>query len=210
VKNQIRCLCFDNTFEHEHLVYVATCAPNKKNRKHELQVWSVKNVKCTKKFKITSPEASSCMLIHQHKLWIACGSNLLIYDTNNWSLLHTIEAHKATLRCMLSAGGNVWTGSDDHTIKIWVDDNGKVSRVTNLKTHKRPVLHMCSDGNNHVWSSSVDKKIILWDAKEKKVLRWLLLQQHVADCRLVLVTTQDQKRVLWCGALDGSISVWKE
>merc|ERR1711923_146141 len=53
-------------------------------------------------------------------VWTACGDSIVrAFDAKSGSLKRQFVGHEAAVNCMTIAGGKLYTGSSDGTLRIW-------------------------------------------------------------------------------------------
>ena len=106
---------------------------------------------------------------HGRAFVISGGSD---FRTNMWHtdgrFMKTFSGHTGGVRCALVMGSEIWTGSDDSTIRVWdaafglfdletqpcrATLNGHTAAVHSLLTHSGGVLSCSADGNVCLWKS---------------------------------------------------------
>ena len=104
-----------------------------------------------------------CVALSPNKKWLADGTtfdkDIEIWDTNDWTLKHTLEGTSTIVDISFSKDGK-WlaSGSIDKTIKIW-DTNDWTLKHT-LEGHTNPVLIVVfSKDGKWLASASKDKTI---------------------------------------------------
>ena len=99
--------------------------------------------------------------------------------------------------------GEIISGSDDKTLKIWK----KYILSETLIGHKDYVTDIIELTNNKICSSSSDKKIIIWERKHliDKFSLYQILESHLDSIR-TLIGLNDGRII--SGSIDGNIKIW--
>ncbi|KAL5257600.1 hypothetical protein ACHWQZ_G012503 [Mnemiopsis leidyi] len=80
----------------------------------------------------------------------------------------TFVGHDGPIWSMASSGDLLFSGSSDHTIKIW-DTLANFTCLKTLQGHEGMVLALCVS-NGVLYSSASDNKICVWDIKSYRLL----------------------------------------
>jgi len=80
----------------------------------------------------------------------------------------TFVGHDGPIWSMASSGDLLFSGSSDHTIKIW-DTLANFTCLKTLQGHEGMVLALCVH-NGALYSSASDNKICVWDIKSHRLL----------------------------------------
>ncbi|KAG0250186.1 hypothetical protein BG011_008590 [Mortierella polycephala] len=99
---------------------------------------------------------------------------IYVYDIESRSVLNTVMAHKNDVNSVCFAEPTssqvVFSGSDDHLIKVWdrrsmgVGRNGTPSGI--LVGHSEGITYVTSKGDNrYLASNGKDQKMLLWDLR---------------------------------------------
>ena len=111
---------------------------------------------------------------------LVCGSSLFI-GLNTGKILEwiepgeitrTLQGHAACVHCLLECGEMLWSGSDDHTIKVWNISTGEsiktiqtTSDVTCLVQWKETIV---SGG----WKYNGDPFLYVWSRDGESINKW--------------------------------------
>eukprot|EP01102_Stenamoeba_stenopodia_P021465 TRINITY_DN864_c0_g1_i2.p1 TRINITY_DN864_c0_g1~~TRINITY_DN864_c0_g1_i2.p1 ORF type:complete len:610 (+),score=140.59 TRINITY_DN864_c0_g1_i2:935-2764(+) len=94
-----------------------------------------------------------------------------IWNIENFSCLHEIEAHQSAVLNLSLFGTHVWSASQDSTIKVW--DTSTFSRIIDLRGfHTDGVLAVVPVWNTEktkcwAWSGSYDASLCIWETVYK-------------------------------------------
>ena len=100
----------------------------------------------------------------------------------------------------LGLNGNIISGSDDRTIKIWDQSNC----LATLSEHKKSVRILCQISENLFASGSFDKTIKIWDINTKKCVQ--TLEGHASNVICLLLHSSG---LLISSSGDRNVKVWK-
>ena len=109
-----------------------------------------------------------CKIVHKqdNKTWVLPFSNLEYpKSTQHVRCLETLTDHQGWVRCInWSPCGNYFlSGSDDHTIKVWLFQHGHVKYLETLTDHQSYVWSLSwSPRGNYFLSTSRDNTIKVW------------------------------------------------
>ena len=83
-----------------------------------------------------------------------------------------MKAHdERILSLVVLSNGDLASGGDYNTIKIWDTNNGSVKQT--LTGHTSWIRYLVALENNDLASASDDKTIIIWNINEKRVEKTL-------------------------------------
>ena len=119
------------------------------------------------------------------------------------------SGHTGGVRCALSLGDSLFTGSDDHDVRCW--DAASCESVATLRAHRLPVLALAT-ASGLLFSSGDDGCICMWPLRPTANGAWAPLRTCACDAsqpkmsvlQLLPVGTQ-----LWSGCSDGTTRVWR-
>eukprot|EP00755_Sulcionema_specki_P017926 Sspe_Gene.65572::Locus_38805_Transcript_3_4_Confidence_0.250_Length_2185::g.65572::m.65572 len=130
----------------------------------------------------------------------SCSNDFEIYEwtTNTYEFLRRYSGHKGYVRCLLSCGPALLSGSDDATIKIWDVATGS---STHTVRHHTKGVHAMVKVSQHVWSAG-GAEIVVWDYHSLgEVVR---LSQHAGP----VLTLQRVGSRVYSGGADHEICAW--
>lgn len=122
-----------------------------------------------------------------------------------YSLLATLEGHKAAVNALTMKDNVLVSGSGDSTIYIWSLQTGEILQKVNI--HHRGVACLQYNGRLIV-SGSTDNSARIYDVKQNsEVAR---LEGHTNAVRTIQVVSNDraEAKAIITGSYDGSIRVW--
>eukprot|EP00008_Paramoeba_atlantica_P000960 CAMPEP_0201503956 /NCGR_PEP_ID=MMETSP0151_2-20130828/84944_1 /ASSEMBLY_ACC=CAM_ASM_000257 /TAXON_ID=200890 /ORGANISM="Paramoeba atlantica, Strain 621/1 / CCAP 1560/9" /LENGTH=714 /DNA_ID=CAMNT_0047897655 /DNA_START=1301 /DNA_END=3445 /DNA_ORIENTATION=- len=149
----------------------------------------------------------SALIQYKASVWIGSYKELVVYNDKGSCILYCNEvAHQDLINAMAFTtsvdGDQMWTASNDQTIKIWRTDNYSLIRVLNV--HSSRVLCLLNVGA-HIWSGSFDKNIVIFDAQTHEAVQEI--EGHEDAVRALMSPLFDLSHV-WSSSLDGTIVVW--
>jgi WD40 repeat protein len=107
------------------------------------------------------PVCKSMLLVHQ-KMW--CGfsdGEIHCYSAEDFKEEFSFVAHTHPINKLLLLNDFVWSCADDQEICVWTLDGKLFKRLQ----HSSKVVSLAGLGNSHVWSSSWDRSVRIWDAQ---------------------------------------------
>jgi WD40 repeat protein len=127
-------------------------------------IWNIKSRQVVKSL-VGNFDAFSQAIITEKKLVTFGQNNLLLWDLENYNLLHKREAHSDNIKSMTVDIDQkiVVTCSMDKTVKLWSLND--LLELGTLVGHKSDVHKVgISKDNKYIVSVGFDGKIIVWDA----------------------------------------------
>lgn len=129
----------------------------------------------------------------------------------NYEMQKRIMAHLASTYCVCfdQTGQFIFTGSDDHLIKIWCARTGRLLRT--LRGHKGHVCDMSVNFENRLLASAgTDKIIRIWDLKSTKLLECFSSHHAlVTSVKFSPYNRHGTDRYLVSTSNDGTVVIWK-
>ena len=125
-------------------------------------------------------------------------------NNNKYKQIKLFGEHLKSINTIIQLQtGEIVSGSDDKTLKIWK----KFSLSETLLGHKDYVTDVIELSNNKICSSSSDKKIIIWERKNlmDKFNLSQILQGHYESIR-TLIGLNDGRII--SGSIDETIKIW--
>eukprot|EP01103_Thecamoeba_quadrilineata_P019478 TRINITY_DN7907_c0_g1_i1.p1 TRINITY_DN7907_c0_g1~~TRINITY_DN7907_c0_g1_i1.p1 ORF type:complete len:621 (-),score=86.93 TRINITY_DN7907_c0_g1_i1:58-1920(-) len=143
------------------------------------------------------------------RVWVVADTVIYIVKIETGEVVHEIrEAHSKKINDVIVINECAWTGSDDHTIKIWRLNS--YDMVHQIEAHSHAVLGLSVFGS-HVWSCSADKSIRIWESSTCEKLSELNEYQH-SDVILKATpiwNSGSKKCIAWTTSADASICLWE-
>eukprot|EP00873_Tetraselmis_striata_P029462 jgi/Tetstr1/449726/TSEL_036793.t1 len=117
---------------------------------------------------------------------------------------HVIVGHSNGVRCLMVLGSTLWSGSDDHTIRVWDILNAQAAPecIATLEGHTAGVLSLVVAGQG-VWSGSADGTIREWSVTGSR----LCLRRVENTDRISVLVPMGLNHVWACGQ-EPSVTVW--
>jgi hypothetical protein len=172
------------------------------SRYNILQIWDIQNKICQRNIYFDFPIYSIVNLWNEI---IACGSsqgNLYIFNTNKNQIINKTQIHNSSILCLtLLSNGNLATGSEDKTIKIY-NPNNFSAQIFLLSGHKQPVLIICEFSTKMIISSGNENLIYVWDIEKQKLL-YNLVGHHELVTSIVkisddeIASSSNGKLIIW-------------
>ena len=133
------------------------------------------------------------------------GADNSIYVVNKESLAEIIsfQAHSQKINALAMCRGNVWSCSDDSTIRVWNTRNFRL--IEKLCHHSGAVYGLCAL-SDQVWSCSWDKTMCVWDIDSLSYLG--VINGYHTDSVMGMIRV-GSKRDIWSQSVDKSICVWE-
>jgi WD40 repeat protein len=124
--------------------------------------------------------------------------------------LELLEGHQGSVRSLIlsSDGQSLYSGSDDHTIKIWRcnPSNGKWEFQQTLRGHKGSVRSLILSPNGQfLYSGSDDCSIRMWRISDHTLL--LARNHHTASVRSLVISSDNH--FVYSGSEDRTIQRWR-
>jgi len=132
-----------------------------------------------------------------------------VIDPLRQRLLYSWRGHSGLINFILPWRDQVWTAADDG-IRVWSKRPRSATEPPvlekDLKAHSGRVLALAKAGTHqpHIWSSSWDKSILVWDARSLTCLQELRLHEDAVRVLLPL-----DGHTLLSGSLDNSVAAWR-
>ena len=128
-------------------------------------------------------------------VWEGGGSNKLVWK---------IRGHDGPILSISVSGEEIFSSSEDKTIRVWALDTG-VCRVT-ITGHTAPINAIrLSPNGQWIASASDDARLRIWDARTGEPLR---LPQTMPSRIFSVTVSRDSKQIV-CGGADGQVHVWR-
>ncbi|KAF9647178.1 WD40 repeat-like protein [Thelephora ganbajun] len=130
-----------------------------------------------------------------------CDKVVRVWDVETGRCIHTLEGHRATIRCVsvLDHRPIAVSGSRDSTLRVWDIDSGQLLRV--LEGHQSSVRCMDAHGSIVV-SGSYDNTCRVWDIDTGLCLH--VLRGHLNQ---IYCVSYDGIRIA-SGGLDTHVRIW--
>jgi len=148
-----------------------------------------------------------CMCIVGGKVWVAVYSKILIFDIK-LTLLESITAHNDKVNQVAKVGNEVWSCSDDGTIKIWTHQAEQLrvlvhSGENRSGTESRKQVTVIIPFTHFVWTSSQNNCLNIWTVKTHKLAQIMNEQSCIFNW-----FSKVSEETVW-GVHGQVISIWK-
>ncbi|CAM9623274.1 unnamed protein product [Phaeothamnion confervicola] len=140
-----------------------------------------------------------CFSPDGRKLVVAVGNRVLVYDSKDGNLLHSLRGHKDTVYTVdwSGDGKRFASGGADRTVIIW---NSKAEGMLKY-THNDSVQRVTHDPSTGVLASCTGLDFGLWSQEEKSV------NKHKVHAKILSAAWALAGRLLALGFVDGKISI---
>ena len=130
-------------------------------------------------------------------------NSIYVVDRDTLAEIISFQAHSQKINALAMCHGNVWSCSDDSTIRVWNTRNFRL--IEKLGHHSGAVYGLCPL-TDQVWSCSWDKTICVWDIDS---LRYLGVINGYHTDSIMGIIRVGAKRDVWSQSADKSICVWE-
>lgn len=142
----------------------------------------------------------STILEYENRIWIGIHKYIVCIDKKTMYPIRMLESHSETVRRLAGFSNNLWSCSDDGTVKVWSTRTYKCRMTFSELGGKQ--FDMINLGD-HIWSGGWDGKIRVFNGKSLQLERSIPTKhtQPISAFCLSLGT-------LWSGSWDGTVNVW--
>jgi len=126
--------------------------------------------------------------------------DVFIYDLKTYKKLYTLNKHQWDVASLAIKGDTLYTGSDDHSIKMWSLKTGKL--LKNIKSAHNGAINAILIYKNLLISGSDDKLIYIRDLRTGKLMH--ILKGHRKGITalkinhdILVSTSKDRSLILW-------------
>jgi len=168
----------------------------------KLYVWDATSLQC--KMVEAVKGAVWSMVFHEGIVWASSGKDIVRWNPTTFNKVDVLTSHEKTITSLISVGSEVWSGSQDCTIRVWKGN----SCIKILKKHTRKVYTLMTYNSECVWSGSWDKSIIVWNASTKEPLQVLKGKHNDCISSMITVPSETGCQSVWSGSWDKSICFW--
>ena len=139
-------------------------------------------------------EVDAIAPISNDRLVLGAKNELQLFEGENKDIALISNEHKGRINCLIKlSNGNVVSGGQDTTIKIWDIDKKQV--ISTLKGHTSIVWEIRELEDNKIISASDDNTSKIWDLKTKKNENLCKCSRHVSSIAIL----KNNKAVLASG-----------
>eukprot|EP01103_Thecamoeba_quadrilineata_P007901 TRINITY_DN17723_c0_g1_i1.p1 TRINITY_DN17723_c0_g1~~TRINITY_DN17723_c0_g1_i1.p1 ORF type:complete len:1221 (-),score=174.69 TRINITY_DN17723_c0_g1_i1:174-3554(-) len=167
---------------------------------HTIKIWNVEDFRNIKTIEGTT---SSCMIKVEEMIWVGSSDQVVsIYDPKDYKVKKSVRLDAGPVGCMLYHSSCVWIGTDSLILRVSTVAPHKI--LGYCQGHeKRQMIHSLIGLTDHVWSSSSDKTIRVWDAQTGDSVK--VLEGHTSR---VFTLAAENDLYVWSGSWDRSLFVW--
>lgn len=130
-------------------------------------------------------------------LWVSAENAIIVYDSTLFRKKKVLTGHTDTIHCMLEYEEEVWTCSNDKSIRIWNQNTLECSHI--LHGHLSPITSLMRY-EQLIYSCSWNLGVLGWDGKTKQ----FLFEFPVESISTMIISGS----ILWCGCNDDSIVIY--
>lgn len=127
-----------------------------------------------------------------------------------FNLHRKLMGHLSSVYCVCfdQTGQYIFTGADDHLIKVWSAQDGRL--LSTLRGHDGEITDMSVDYENRLLASGgMDKVIRIWDLKTSKCLDCLCAHSAmVTSVKFAPYNRHGKQRYIVSTSNDGSVTMW--
>lgn len=140
--------------------------------------------------------------LDSERVWSGSNDFTCIMWNGQGEFLKLYAGHSNGVRCTLTLGPLLWTGSDDHTIRVW--DTNRCECTDVLTGHSDSVLNLCAgEGGTSIWSASTDGTLRSWALQAPHACTQIVEVGQRVNCLTPVGQT------MWsCGA-EPLVRVWR-
>ena len=134
-------------------------------------------------------EIDAMAALSDDKLVLGAKNELQLFEGENKSLTQISKDYKGRINCLIKlSNGNVASGGQDCTIKIWDIDKKEI--ISTLSGHTSMIWEIRELDNNQLISASDDNKSKIWNIKTKKNEDLCKCSRHVSSIALLKKTNK--------------------
>uniref|UniRef100_K1QVZ0 Intraflagellar transport protein 122 homolog n=1 Tax=Magallana gigas TaxID=29159 RepID=K1QVZ0_MAGGI len=133
------------------------------------------------------------------QLIVAAGNRVLVYDTNDGSLIQPLKGHKDTVYCVCYAkdGKRFASGSADKSVIIWTSKLEGILKYT----HNDAIQCLAYNPVTHQLASCAVSDFGLWSPEQKNV------SKHKVNSRITCCSWTNDGQYLALGLYNGLVSI---
>lgn len=195
---------------HQHIAMLPTledrlqhlCLPRNyvNTRRHKKKLW------------IEHYDVVSRLVVINEKLIcsVSWDKYMKIWNVGDFRCVQSIKAHDDAINdVIVSADGEVFTGSADGKIKIWASVFGRYGLIATLEKHKTASVNALAlnEAGSMLFSGASDRVIFVWSkvkGSDGMVLNGVLRGHYKAI--LCLINVRD---LLFSGSADRTVRIWR-
>ncbi|XP_018007047.1 intraflagellar transport protein 122 homolog [Hyalella azteca] len=140
-----------------------------------------------------------CFCPDGSQLIVAAGNRVLVYDTNDGTLLQPLKGHKEAVYCVSYSkdGKRFASGSADKSVIIWTSKLEGILKYS----HNDPIQCLAYNPVSHQLASCALSDFGLWSPEQKSV------QKHKSSSRIYSCAWTNDGQYLALGLADGTVSI---
>ena len=125
-------------------------------------------------------EVGSLAPLNDKKLVLGAKDELLLFESESKEIITVSKDVKGRINCLIKlSNGNIASGGQDNTIKIWDIDKKQV--IATLTGHTSIIWEIRELDNNKIISASDDNHSRIWDLKTKKDEIFCKSNRHISS-----------------------------
>jgi WD40 repeat protein len=129
-------------------------------------------------------EVDAIAPLEGEKLVLGAKNELQLFEGENKAITTISSEHKGRINCLIRlSNGNIASGGQDNTIKIW--DIAKKEAIATLKGHTSIVWEIRELDGDRLISASDDNKSKIWDLKTKKSEDLCKSNRHISGIAIL-------------------------
>ncbi|SPQ96247.1 unnamed protein product (mitochondrion) [Plasmodiophora brassicae] len=112
------------------------------------------------------------------RLLVAIGARVLVYDSDNGALIHSLKGHKSTVYSVAYAfdGSQFASGSADNSVIIWTEKCEGILKYS----HTEPIQCLAYNPSKHLLASCTATDFGLWTPEQKAVHKYKVSSKVVS------------------------------
>eukprot|EP01104_Vermistella_antarctica_P011534 TRINITY_DN3225_c0_g1_i1.p1 TRINITY_DN3225_c0_g1~~TRINITY_DN3225_c0_g1_i1.p1 ORF type:complete len:2234 (+),score=480.91 TRINITY_DN3225_c0_g1_i1:263-6964(+) len=168
-----------------------------------VKVIDAKAGKQKKSIKIEGTSNIGAVAVTDTYVWIGGDQHIYRVNSKTNKLVDELKGHTKTVNRLLPRNNELWSCSNDKTIRVWDVNTGDCLKV--LEGHTGQVFDLHLDaGHNRILSSAWDKSVMVWHADQKTFVKeYSGVQKDAVSCMVIV------RGELWCGSWDATVCAWK-
>ncbi|GAV64322.1 WD40 domain-containing protein, partial [Cephalotus follicularis] len=128
-------------------------------------------------------------------------------ETNPFELVASLDGHTMAVVCLTVGANKLFSGSKDHTIRIWDIETLKCTHT--LKGHTDAVMSIIG-WDHYLMTCSLDKTIKVWAAETEGTVRVIYTHNEEHGVNALCTTCDaEAKQVLLCSCKDDSVRLYE-
>lgn len=171
------------------------------------------NIQTADELSLKGPVGGVYSMVVANDMLFAGAQNGVIFawkgssEANSFQPVASMEAHSGAVLCLTVGGKKLYSGSADHTIRVW--DMDTLLCIKTLDVHEDAVMSLIYC-NGCLFSCSLDCSIKVWFATEGE--NWEVIYTHTEEkgvLSLCGMNDAESKPVLFCSCNDNSVRLYE-